>query len=260
MNNFQINSEKGRKEWFARLGAGISVSSTTSVYGTGCDVTSTDTLTYVLHQRMYPAMPDARHNQAYGPAEGVFTTLQETEVFALYFYGTAGTKPVLQRLSAREIPLAGACSVGPVSPAHVVEIVRKTFSLNVSDAAEVFRVSRPTIYQWAKLDAMDQIRSSQDRERLKRLYEISTVWMARPKLRGRWYVQPLASGKTILDLLKDENLDSAEFLRFHAQLEQQSSLLQGLEHMRAKSAAVNLRQAMSAMDMAQPKGKGREGV
>lgn len=260
MNNFQINSEKGRKEWFARLGAGIPSGSANSVYGTGCDVTSTDTLTYVLQQRMYPAVLDTLANQAYGPTEGVLAKLQEVEVLVFHFYNTAGTNPVLQRLSVQATPLADACSVGPVSPAHVVELVRKAFSLNVSDAAEVFRVSRPTIYQWAKLDAMDQIRSSQDRERLKKLYEITTVWTAGPKLRGRWYVQPLASGKTILDLLKAENLDSEEFSRFHTQLEQQSSLLQGLEHMRAKGAVVNLRQAMSAMEMARPKGKGKEDI
>lgn len=275
MNNFQINAEKGRKEWLARQGAAASTGGRATVYGTGLDDASTDMLTYLFQLSFRPYFspaPDIDASSKAARSAVIRNPQSNISAFEVggqnmdysarwWLSGSTSAFEIVLSLPIQGYPFATEdCVVGPVSPAGIVELVRKTFSLNVSDAADVFRVSRPTIYQWAKLGAMEQIRSGRDRERLKKLNEIATVWSARPKLSGRWYDRPLESGQTILDLFKVENLDVSAFGRFHAEIEKQCEQLQRMEHIHASDAVVKLRQAMAAMEADRPKGKGEEEI
>lgn len=94
-----------------------------------------------------------------------------------------------------------------VSPAAVLEAVRNAFVMNISEAAEVFGITRQTAYQWMKLTDMDQVRSRENRERLKQLYAATQAWKELPPLKGRWLHALLPSGQTVLDLLKAPEVD-----------------------------------------------------
>lgn len=94
-----------------------------------------------------------------------------------------------------------------VSPAAVLEAVRNAFAMNISEAAEVFRITRQTAYQWMKLTDMDQVRARENRERLKQLYAVTQAWKELPPLKGRWLHALLPSGQTVLDLLKAPEVD-----------------------------------------------------
>lgn len=89
-----------------------------------------------------------------------------------------------------------------VSPAAILETVRNAFAMNISEAAEVFGITRQTAYQWMKVTDMDQVRARENRERLKQLYAATQVWKELPPLKGRWLHALLPSGLTVLDLLK----------------------------------------------------------
>ena len=105
-----------------------------------------------------------------------------------------------------------------VSPADVLEAVRSTFAMNISEAAEVFGITRQTAYQWMKLTDMDQVRARENRERLKQLYAANQVWRELPPLKGRWLHALLPSGQTLLDLLKTPQIDLNTLRSAHAAL------------------------------------------
>lgn len=110
-----------------------------------------------------------------------------------------------------------------VSPAAVLEAVRNAFTMNLSEAAEVFGITRQTAYQWMKLTDMDQIRARENRERLKQLYAANQAWRELSPLKGRWLHALLPSGQTLLDLLKTPQID-LNTLRFaHAALASSST-------------------------------------
>lgn len=94
-----------------------------------------------------------------------------------------------------------------ISPASVLDGVRAVFGLNISEAAEVFGITRQTAYQWMKLTDMEQVRSHENRDRIKQLYGAVRSWQNLPSLKGRWLHALLPSGNTVLDLLKDPQLD-----------------------------------------------------
>ncbi|MFN2312703.1 MAG: helix-turn-helix domain-containing protein, partial [Spirochaetia bacterium] len=89
----------------------------------------------------------------------------------------------------------------------VLDWVRAVFGLNISETAEVFGITRQTAYQWLKLTDMEQVRSRENRDRIKLLYGAAQSWQSHPPLKGRWLHALLPAGNTVLDLLKDPQLD-----------------------------------------------------
>ncbi len=243
MHGFQINQKLGKQEWLARLGGAVPARHAECAYGTGWDISASDALTYVLFQTISRlATPTVKASESL--FAGLRPSIQDF---------TASGAAVLRYHCYAVCKQAQNLSHSPVTPASIVDMVRRTFSLNVSDTADVFKVSRPTIYQWSKLESMDLIRASQDRDRLKTLYGIVVGWAARPALRGPWYRQVLPSGQSVVDLLKGERIDSAEFTRIHIWLEQQSHVLQATEHIKARQVTQRLREATIRMDAERPK-------
>lgn len=94
-----------------------------------------------------------------------------------------------------------------LSPASVLDRVRAVFGLNISEAAEVFGITRQTAYQWMKLTDMEQVRAHENRDRLKQLFSAAQLWQSLPPLKGRWLYALLPSGNTLLDLLKAHQVD-----------------------------------------------------
>lgn len=94
-----------------------------------------------------------------------------------------------------------------LSPASVLDGVRAVFGLNISETAEIFGITRQTAYQWMKLTNMNQVRSHENRDRIKQLYGAAQSWKNHPPLKGRWLHALLPTGNTVLDLLKDPQCD-----------------------------------------------------
>lgn len=94
-----------------------------------------------------------------------------------------------------------------LSPAAVIDRVRTVFGLNISETAEIFGITRQTVYQWMKLTDMEQVRAHENRDRIKQLYGAAQTWQNLPSLKGRWLYALLPNGNTVLDLLKDPQLD-----------------------------------------------------
>ena len=94
-----------------------------------------------------------------------------------------------------------------LSPASVLDGVRKVFGLNISETAEVFNITRQTAYQWMKLTDMEQVRAHENRDRLMQLYGAAQSWQNLPLLKGRWLYALLPAGNTLLDLLKTHQID-----------------------------------------------------
>jgi hypothetical protein len=104
--------------------------------------------------------------------------------------------------AAMEFNLEAALPPVAISPASVLDGVRAAFGMNISETAEVFGITRQTAYQWMKLTDMEQVRSHENRDRLKQLYGAAQSWQNLPPLKGRWLYALLPTGNTVLDLLK----------------------------------------------------------
>lgn len=109
--------------------------------------------------------------------------------------------------AAGEFNLEAALPPVVISPASVLDGVRTVFGLNISEAAEVFGITRQTAYQWMKLTDMEQVRAHENRNRLKQLYGAAQSWQNLPPLKGRWLYALLPAGNTVLDLLKAPQID-----------------------------------------------------
>lgn len=132
--------------------------------------------------------------------------------------------PVVVRIGSGETESASEPGLTPiqseaaVSLASAMDSVREVFGLNVSEAAAVLKVTRQTVYQWMKLDDMQQIRAREDRDRLKMLYQAALRWQSLPKLKGRWLHALLPAGNTVLDLLMAAEVNENVLLEAHAAL------------------------------------------
>lgn len=144
-----------------------------------------------------------------------------------------------------------------VSPASVLDMVRDAFGLNVSETADVFHVTRQTVYQWMKLADMEQVRSHAGRERIKLLYRAAQFWQAQPRLKGRWLRAILPSGITVLDLLIADKIDFDALQVAYATLTASSKGRRQEEGERATKAAVALAGAFAGLGSGR---KARKGV
>lgn len=85
--------------------------------------------------------------------------------------------------------------------------IKNTFSLNVSELAEVLDVSRPTVYAWAEGSNADET----NRQRLAALKELAQEWESLcSEPLGTLLREQSESGARILDLLKAPELPVAE--------------------------------------------------
>lgn len=134
-----------------------------------------------------------------------------------------------------------------LSPALILDCVRDVFGLNISETAEVFGVTRQTAYQWMKLTDIEQVRSSDNRERIKQLYRAAQFWQARPPLKGRWLHALFASGNTVFDLLKKPQLDLDELQNAYMSLATGTIERQREEGERATHAAAALTNAFEGL-------------
>lgn len=127
-----------------------------------------------------------------------------------------------------------------ITPASVVDQARTVFGLNISDTADVFGVSRPTIYQWMRLGDIDLVRSSQYKERIKAVYRATQLWQKFRPLTGRWQQAILPSGICLLDLLKTEQADLAA-------LEEAYAFLAATGDQRRKEEGARAQKAVAAL-------------
>jgi DNA-binding transcriptional ArsR family regulator len=139
------------------------------------------------------------------------------------------------------------------SPAVVLEAVRNAFAMNISEAAEAFGITRQTAYQWLKLTDMEQVRSRENRERLKQLYAAALTWKELPPLTGRWLHALLPSGQTLLDLLKVAKIDANTLRSAHAALASSSHKRRIEEGERATQAVASFATAFANLSSG-PKG------
>lgn len=135
-----------------------------------------------------------------------------------------------------------AATLSPVtrSPSSVLDSVRAIFGLNISETAEVFRITRQTVYQWMRIEDMEQVRSHENRERIKQLYAAAQQWQEYPPLKGRWLHALLPDGNTVLDLLKEPQLN------LHA-LRAAHNALTGVEAARRREEGERATQAVTAI-------------
>lgn len=134
-----------------------------------------------------------------------------------------------------------------VTPAKMVAAVREAFMLTVSDAALVFKVSRPTIYHWETLDDMDQIRSRSYQNRIKELYRLSKAWAKLGPLTGRWLKVTLQVGVSVLDLLAAGKIDMGAILAAHKQIKSSKDRLRQAEHTRSLEAVQAMKSAFETL-------------
>lgn len=129
--------------------------------------------------------------------------------------GHSATTGICIVITKNQIDLPEAPAVPPavaLSPAFVLDRVRTVFGLNISETAEVFGITRQTAYQWMRLTDMEQVRSHENRDRIKQLYGAAQSWQNHPPLKGRWLYALLPAGNTVLDLLKASqvNIDALQ--------------------------------------------------
>lgn len=163
---------------------------------------------------------------------------------------------ILEAPAAMEFHREVALPSVALSPAAVLDRVRAVFGLNISETAEVFGITRQTVYQWMKLTDMDQVRSRENRDRIKQLYGAAQTWQNLPSLKGRWLYALLPTGNTVLDLLKDSRLDLDALQAAYQALSASTAERRREEGKRATQAAASLADALAGLGAGRKTRKG----
>lgn len=116
------------------------------------------------------------------------------------------------------LPFPIKCAAKPIqdavplpSIAEMVEAIRATFGLNVTQLASVLRIERVTVYAWLRTEDADKLHPG-NRDRLQSLYQIAKEWSSCAPLAGRYLVDTIPGyGKSLLDLLSADDLNSISF-------------------------------------------------
>lgn len=227
----KMTAQDGVREAIARqaLLKQFGAQETTYTTGDAVYVNDANEYTWLLAAQFYPGF-----NQQNGPAQ----------VYSMAATGTVGSGVVVQIKSSK----ANAYVLASVaSPAKIVDTVRDTFRLTISEAAQVLRISRPTVYQWESLADIEAIRAHHDRDRLKQLYRITLNWSTRPAPRGRWLHAALPGGKSVFDLLSEPILNEIALSQAHDLLVAMAPRLQAEESQRADSAVKALKGAFAKL-------------
>jgi transcriptional regulator with XRE-family HTH domain len=97
----------------------------------------------------------------------------------------------------------------PVTIPHKIESIRESFGLTTSALAEILGVSRPTIYQWIRGQAVPQ--SAEHRARIDRLAACAATWnkVFPKKAMDHWLTDSEPGAASLMDLFKQETPDKA---------------------------------------------------
>lgn len=157
---------------------------------------------------------------------------------------------------ALEFNFEAALPAVALSPASVLDRVRTVFGMNISETAEVFDITRQTVYQWMKLTDMELVRAHGKRDRIKQLYGAAQAWRNHPPLKGRWLHALLPAGNTLLDLLKTSPIDLDALQAAYQALAASTLKSRREEGERATRAAAALAEAFAGLGAGRKARKG----
>ena len=219
-----MNEEGARRELFARIGPQNNANIWSNGYNTGSTLIASDAEEHINYFNYY---------------------LAQRAGIGVFFLPTGACAVVIREVKSQFTLVLPSTPI--VTPAEMVATVRKAFMLTVSNASLVFRVSRPTIYQWESLSDIEQIRAHSDRHRMKELYRLAQAWSARGPLAGRWLEKTLSSGMSVLDMLSAANIDQEAVLRAHDLLSIAKHQLREAEHARSLASAKSMQSAFETL-------------
>jgi len=102
--------------------------------------------------------------------------------------------------------------------------IRRYLSLNITDLAKVLNVGRPTVYSWATAPVNLH---SNHRKQIDAVYEIARNWRAlSSEPMGPLAREPLENGRTIIDLLSTDKMDSEAIRKAMLQVQHLQSRVQ----------------------------------
>ncbi len=91
-----------------------------------------------------------------------------------------------------------------------VSAIKLHLGLSMSDIADALQVKRPTVYQWLSGSEPRQA----NLKRLHKLYGVAREWSGlNDKTPGRYLRVPIINGKSLIDLLSEDDLDSEAISR-----------------------------------------------
>lgn len=230
----KMNEEGARREFFARSGLQNNFPFWADGYNTGSTLVANDAKEYINY---YLAKRAER-----GCSMSSLSPDRQSGVLLL---STGGSAIFICEIKSQFTLMLPSRPI--VTPAEMVTAVRKAFMLTVSTASAVFKVSRPTIYQWESLSDIEQIRAHSDRDRMKELYRLAQAWVARGPLAGRWLEETLSSGMSVLDLLSTDRINQAAVLAAHDLLSTVKSKLRGAEHSRSLASVKAMQTAFETL-------------
>lgn len=243
-----MNREEALREVFARQGA-LQMMAQAEPYNTGASSTTRNAVEYInlwLLGRYLSTWAPGPENQAQHDFGLIGTRFVLSTGAAEYRMNTVRCSTNEPSQTAPDNALV--VNEGFATPANIVSTIRRAFMLSVRDTAAVFRVTRPTIYQWQTLTDLTLIRAHEDRNRMKTLYQLALVWAREGPLPGNWLTQPLAAtGQSVLDLLSSEKLDVEAVRNARTILQAAVKDLAGAEHERSRRAAEGLARAIGRM-------------
>jgi len=164
------------------------------------------------------------------------------------WFGT-GSSPTLLGggvLSIWFVPAVTPATDEKVSPSAMLAEVRDAFGLNVTQAARVFHVERPTIYLWMTQEDSVRLRP-QKRARMEHLYRLAQEWKTLGRLPNNALEAVFEKSPTLLALLSADVLNVSVILAHHHKLEASRGSLKAEQRQKAREAAKALGQAVSSI-------------
>lgn len=102
------------------------------------------------------------------------------------------------------------------SVSEQIAFIRSYLSLNISEASRIFGVQRPSIYAWISGESSP---SDANQKRINLLYDLALNWKNKNNSPiGELRRLPLASNKSITDLLLQEDIDKDSILALFSDL------------------------------------------
>lgn len=137
-----------------------------------------------------------------------------------------------------------------MTPSKMVEELRETFGLNVTQLAQALHIERITVYAWMRTELLEKLNQS-NRNRLWSLHKLAQQWRQYSPLSGKYLLEPIpGQDTTILQMLCQEDLSPYEFARAYEllakatapstrvqqnQAERSTALKKGIENLRKNS-------------------------
>lgn len=128
-----------------------------------------------------------------------------------------------------------------ITPAARIAEARDRLSLNVTQFADVMRVGRPSVYGWIREETMPR---ENQQLRLKELYDVAREWRDLSDIPvGKYLVMPLSDGASLLQLLREPELDRQRISRSMRQI---ASAIQAAEYRKRASGYRSMASVMRA--------------